>query len=178
MGHEGGENMIKRRNVPIFTLEQTDRLIALNRRLAQLEYWCLMRSKRLVGDFNYTVGTSNSWAKSKDFELESQVFYYRASSTNEDEEELILKSDFLPMPPFKRYYLNPTQQQAADVFELLHYNWCDGVEDIPRLNKERICWSFHDLYDHHHLDWQQVLEVERVWLDVHAVHQIETTLTS
>lgn len=170
--------MIMRRNVPIFTHEQTDRLIVLNRRLAQLEYWCLMRSKRLVEDFNNTDGTPKSWAKRKDFELESQVFYYRSSSTNEDEEELILKTDFLPMPPFKWYYLNPTQQQAADVFKLLHYNWCDGVEDIPRLNEERICLSFHNLYDHYDLDWQQVLEVERVWLDVHAIHQVETTWIS
>lgn len=168
--------MTIRRNVPEFTSEQIDRLIALNGRLAQLEYWCLMRCKSLLENFNAAAGSPKSWVTTEDFELESYVFYYRSSSPADDEDELILKTGFLPMPPFKWYYLNPTYQQAADVFELLHYNWCDGVEGIPRLNKERICMSFHDLHDHHHLDWHQVLEVERVWVDVHAVHQVETKL--
>ncbi|WP_129590601.1 hypothetical protein [Stutzerimonas stutzeri] len=167
-----------RRNVPEFTCEQIDRLISINRRLAQLEYWCLMRSKRLVEDFNTAAGAPTSWVATEDFELESYVYYYRSLPPESDGDELILKANFLPMPPFKWYYLNPTYQDAADVFEMLHYNWCDGVEKIPRLNEERICMSFHDLHDHHHLDWLQVLEVSRVWVDVHAIHQIETTFTS
>lgn len=36
-----------RRNVPAFSHAQTERLIALNRQLTKLEYWCLQREKSL-----------------------------------------------------------------------------------------------------------------------------------
>ncbi|WP_275629338.1 hypothetical protein [Pseudomonas sp. 273] len=165
-----------RRNIPIFTPEQTDRLIVLNRHLTELEYWCLVRTKSLVEDYRDVADTPIGWGKGEDFELESRIEYYRAEPLDEEQEELILQTSFLPMPPFKWYHLKPTPEQEADLFELLHNNWSDGVEDIPRLNEERICWSFHDLHDHHRLDWQQVLEIERVWLDVHAIHQVETRI--
>ena len=165
-----------RRSVPVFTNEQIDLLIALNRRLRQLEYWCLLRAKCLVQDFKRVRGASDVWVEGEDFELESQIGYYRCVPSHGAQEELILQTDFLSMPPFKHYYLNPTPEQAADIFRFLHYNWYDGLEGIPRLNQECICWSFHELHDHHGLDWQQVLEIERVWLDVHAIHQVETAI--
>lgn len=171
---------MSRRNVPIFSHEQTERLIALNRQLSQLEYWSLLRCKSLVEDFMHRAKPSYDWVVEEDFEFECQILYYRTVWSDEDQEEqkeLILQSQgFVPILPFKWYYLNPTPEDAASIFKLLHYNWNDGVEDIPRLNKERICWTFHDLYDHSALNWQQVLEVEHVWLDIHAVHQVEMSL--
>jgi len=106
-------------------------------------------------------------------ELESKICFYRSESSAQGQEELILKADFIFMPPLKLYYLNPTPEQGLEMFALFHYNWNDGVEDIPRLNEKRICWSFHDLHDHHGLGWYQVLAIERVWLDVHAIHQLQ-----
>ncbi|BFN27533.1 hypothetical protein [Pseudomonas sp. SCT] len=161
-----------RRNVPAFSHAQTERLIALNRQLTQLEYWCLQRAKKLVEDFRNRPAPSD-WAAEEDFEIESKICFYRSESSAQGQEELILKADFIFMPPLKLYYLNPTPEQALEIFALFHYNWRDGVEDIPRLNEERICWSFHDLHDHHGLGWYQVFAIERVWLDVHAIHQLQ-----
>ena len=161
-------------NVKSFSQEKVNRLIALNRRLAELEYWCLMRSKFLVESFKDISTNPKNRSESSDLELESKITYYRSLPLDDSEEE-VLRIDFLPMPPFKWYYLNPTSEQAADIFFFLHYNWCGGLERIPALNKERICWSFHDLYDHH-LEWPRILEIDRIWLDVHAIHQVETII--
>lgn len=164
------------RIVPIFSEEQTERLIALNRQLSQLEYWSLLRCKSLVEDFMHRSKPSYDWVVEEDFEFECQVLYYRSVWSDEDQEEekeLILESvHFLPILPFKWYYLNPTPEHAADIFKLLHYNWSDGVD----LKGERICSSFHALYAYDHLDWKQILEIEHVWLHVHAVHQVEMSL--
>lgn len=160
-----------RRNAPAFSHAQTERLISLNRQLTQLEYWCLQRAKKLVEDFRNRPALSD-WAAEEDFEFESKIGYYRAEDSEQGQEELILQTDFIFMPPLKRYYLKPTAEQALEIFPLFHYNWNDVVEDIPRLNEERICRSFHDLHDNHGLDWYQVLDIDRVWLDVHAIHQV------
>ncbi|WP_152529125.1 hypothetical protein [Stutzerimonas azotifigens] len=161
-----------RRNIPAFSHAQTERLISLNRKLTQLEYWCLQRAKKLVEDFRNRPAPSD-WAAEEDFELESKIGYYRSESSEQGQEELILQADFIFMPPLKWYYLKPTPEQAVEIFSLFHFNWNDGVEGIPRLNEDRICWSFHDLHDHHGLNWYQVLEIERIWLDVHAIHQVK-----
>jgi hypothetical protein len=50
-----------RRNVPAFPHAQTERLIALNRQLTQLEYWCLQHAKRLVDDLRNRPAPSD-WA--------------------------------------------------------------------------------------------------------------------
>lgn len=164
---------------PVLTHQQIDRLIALNRHLRRLEDWRLLRAKNLVDDFKKRAGASYGWEEYEDFELESTVQYYRAEPPDEEkeQEELILQTYFLSMPPLKWYYLNPTAEaeRAAGIYESFHFNYYDMVQDIPRLNQERICLSFHDLHDHHGLDWQQVLEIERVWVDVQAIHQVGTT---
>lgn len=161
-----------RRNVPAFSHAQTERLISLNRQLTQLEYWCLQRAKNLVEDFRNRPAPPSDWAAGEDFELESRIDYYRSESSEQGQEELILQANFILMPPLKWYYLNPTPEHALEIVALFHYNWSDGIEEIPRLNEERICWSFPDLHDHLGLDWYQVLDIDRVWLDVHAVHQL------
>lgn len=54
-----------RRNVPAFSHAQTERLIALNSHLTQLEYWCLQRAKKLVEDFRNRPAPSD-WAEEED----------------------------------------------------------------------------------------------------------------
>lgn len=163
-----------RRNIPVFASDQIDRLITLNRHLAQLEYWCLGRTRILVEDYKRIADSADARTSHEDFELELNVQYYRSLSSSEDREELILEISFLSAPMFKWYYLHPSPEHASDILEFLSFNWSDGVENIPKLNRERICWSFHDLHDHHKLDWQEILEIERVWLNLHAIHQVET----
>jgi len=161
-----------RRNIPIFAPDQTDRLIALNRHLAELEYWCLGRTRVLVEDYKRISDSADSRINHEDFELELKIQYYRSLSSGEDREELVLEANFLSASMFKWHLMHPSPEYASDIFELLNFNWSDGIEDIPKLNRERICWSFHDLHDHHNLGWQDLLEIERVWLDLYAIHQI------
>lgn len=160
-----------RRNIPVFASDQIDRLIALNRHLAQLEYWCLGRTRILVEDYKQIADSADSRTSYEDFELEFKIQYYRSLSSSEDRDELILETSFLSAPVFKWHYLHPSNEHASDIFGLLNFSWGDGIESIPKLNRERICWSFHDLHDHHNLDWEEILEIERVWLDLHAMNR-------
>lgn len=172
-----------RRSYPTFNKQQTDRLIALNRHLVQLEYACLQRARQMVEHYRLLGGTVD-WEKGQDFELESEVEYYRALTIEEEQDEkeshdgLVLHCGFIAMPPLKWYFLNPTTQQATEIFEYMHFNWYDGVQGIAGLKDQRICWSFHDLHDHHGLTWEQILQIERVWIDVRAIHQMVTELSA
>ncbi|WP_458369098.1 hypothetical protein [Pseudomonas mandelii] len=171
-----------RRFYPTFSQHQTDQLLALNRHLAQLEYSCLQRARHLVEHYKELIGGIVDWEQDQDFELESSIWYYRPLTLVEEQDEseshdgLVLQTDFIAMPPLKWYYLNPTAEQATYIFERLYFNWNDGVEGIDGLKNERICWSFHDLHDHHRLTWEQILQIDSIALDIHAVHQIFTTL--
>jgi hypothetical protein len=162
-----------------FTAHQTERLIALNLHLGRLEYACIQRARQMVEHY-LALGGTVDWAKGEDFELESEVAFYRPLTEAEEQGEqescdgLVLSCGFIPMPPLKWYFLNPTAKGAAQIFESLYFNWNDGVEGIAGLKDERICWTFHDLHDHHDLTWEDILQIERVWIDVRAIHQFVT----
>lgn len=168
-----------RRCYPSFTQHQTERLIALNRHLGRLEYACLQRARHMVEHY-LALGGTVDWARGEDFELESDAQFYRPLTEAEEQDEkeshdgLVLQCGFIPMPPLKWYFLNPTAKHAAEIFERMYFNWNDGVEGIAGLNEQRICWTFHDLHDHHDLTWEQILQIERVWIDVRAIHQFVT----
>lgn len=163
---------------PTFSRQQTEQLIALNRHLAELEYICLQRARHLVHDYKRLTGGMVDWRAGQDFELESYVEYYRPLTSTEELDDrqhhsgLVLRTSFMTMPPLKWYFLEPTADAARAIFSDIHFNWTEGVEDIPGLAEHRICWSFHDLHDHHNLTWADILSIERVFIDVHAVHQI------
>lgn len=139
------------------------------------------RQKRRPGLCEINGGSVNG-CEGQDFELESIVEYYRPLTLEEDQDEkeghdgLILRTDFFTLQAVKFYFLKPTPDAAAAIFESLYYNWYDGVEGIPGLNNQRICWSFHDLHDHHDLTWDQILQIETVWIDVKAIHQLATSI--
>lgn len=171
-----------RRFYPTFNQHQTNQLIALNRHLSQLEYRCVQRARHLVKHYKELTGGIVDWEQGQDFELESSIGYYRPLTMAEERDEseshdgLVLQTGFIAMPPLKWYFLNPTAEQAAYIFESLYFNWNDGVERIDGLKNERICWSFHDLHDHHRLTWEQILQIDSIALAIHAVHQVFTTL--
>ncbi|KMN20472.1 hypothetical protein TU87_02515 [Pseudomonas weihenstephanensis] len=154
----------------------------MNHHLVALEYWCLQRARNVVQDYVRLTGGSVNGCEGQDFELESIVEYYRPLTLEEDQDEkeghdgLILRTDFFTLQAVKFYFLKPTPDAAAAIFESLYYNWYDGVEGIPGLNNQRICWSFHDLHDHHDLTWDQILQIETVWIDVKAIHQLATSI--
>lgn len=52
------------------------------------------------------------------------------------------------------------------------------MEGIAGLKDQRICCSFHDLYSHHDLAWEQILDIERIIIEVRAVHQVYTILVN
>lgn len=167
-----------RRFYPTFTQQQTAQLIALNRQLAKLEYSCLQRSRHLVEHYKALTGGTVDWEQGLDFELECTISYYRSLAPAEEQSEsgsedsLVLQAGFVTMPAFKWYFLNPTADRARSIFEHLYFNWYDGVEGIAGLKDERICWSFHDLHDHHRLTWEQILRIDSVAMDICAVHQL------
>jgi len=171
-----------RRYYPTFTQQQTERLIALNRHLVELEYWCLQRARNIVQEYVRLTGVAVNGREGQDFELESIVEYYRPLTTEEEQDVevshdgLILRTVFIAMSPLKWYFLNPTPEGAASIFESLYYNWHDGIEQIAGLKDQRVCWSFHDLHDHHGLTWDQILHIETVWIDVKAIHQLVTSV--
>jgi len=171
-----------RRYYPTFTQTQTEQLIALNRHLAELEYWCLQRVRSIVQDYVRLTGGAVNGCNGQDFELESVIQYYRPLTIEEEQDEevwhdgLVLQTDFFGVMPLKWYFLKPTPAGASSIFESLYYNWYDGTERIPGLKDQRICWSFHDLHDHHDLTWDQILQIERIWVDVKAIHQLVTSV--
>jgi hypothetical protein len=166
---------------PTFSQQQTDQLIALNQHLAQLEYSCLQRTRHLVEQYKELTGGIVDCEQGLDFELESTIRYHRPLTLEEQQDKseshdgLVLQTGFIPMPPLKWYFLNPTAERANSIFESMYFNWYDGVEGIKGLKDERICWSFHDLHDHHRLTWDQILLIDSVALDICAIHQIFTT---
>lgn len=168
-----------RRFYPSFNNNQTEKLVSLNRHLGRLEYACVQRARHMVEHY-LALGGTVDWARGEDFELESEVSYYRPLTEDEEQDEteshdgLVLQCGFILMPPLKWYFLNPSVERAASIYESLYFNWYDGVEGIAGLKDERICWSFHDLHDHHGLTWEQILQIETVWIDVRAIHQFVT----
>jgi hypothetical protein len=167
---------------PTFNQHQTNQLIALNRHLSQLEYRCVQRARHLVIHYKELTGGIVDCEQGQDFELESSIGYFRTLKMTEERDEseshdgLVLQTGFIAMPPLKWYFLNPTAERAADIFERLYFNWNDGVEGIAGLKNERICWSFHDLHDHHRLTWEQILQIDSIALDIQATHQVFTNL--
>lgn len=171
-----------RADYPTFTLPQTQRLIALNDRLTELEYWCIQRTRSMVEDYKRLARPPVSGCEGEDFELESVIEYYRPLTTQEESDAqasydgLLLQTDFIGVLPLKWYFLSPTQDGVAPIYEDLHCNWNEGVERIEGLKDQRICWSFHDLHDHHGLTWDQILQIETIWVDIKAIHQRVTTV--
>jgi len=173
-----------RRFYSTFSPHQTAQLIALNRHLFELEYQCIQRARHLVEHYKALTGGVVDWEQGQDFELESSISYFRPLTLAEEQDEsenhdgLVLQADFFGVLPLKWYFLNPTKQGARQIIESLYFNWNDGVEGMEKLNAERICWSFHDLHDHHRLTWDQILQIDSIALEIRAVHQVFTTLAS
>lgn len=167
---------------PSFTEDQINRLIALNRHLAELEYWCVQRARSMVEDYKKLAGPAWEGCEGEDLELESSVEYYRQLTIGEEQDTenshdgLILATSFVTMPPLKWYFLNPTQEHATHIYKHFYRNWYDRTEYIEAFKNQRICFAFHDLHDHHGLSWDQILTIETVWVDVKAIHQLATLI--
>lgn len=167
---------MKLRHRPAFSQHQLDRIIALNAHLAALENVCLQRVRRIVENYKMIAVSEPGEGFEQDFELESTVSYYRALTEQEETDDevhdgLILQADFMLTPMLKWYFISPTAQQAAEIYKWLFFNWNAGLEGFEQLRNQRICWSFHELYDHCHLDWEQIFIIDKVWVDVKAIHQ-------
>lgn len=162
--------MAKRRhNKGLDELNETElsRLRQLNKKLTQAEEWIVSQAEKFLADYhrarNMPVPQPGALHEIKDlgngiyedFEIEAYVYCSLRSSH----------------PDFDENSDNIIATLHGDT--LLHlrdepnHNWNERVEALHQLSGTRFCWLFHDLCDHHlYWDWDSILSIGHVWIDV------------
>jgi hypothetical protein len=149
------------------TEEEIGRLRLLNQKLAEAEQWIRQRRDRCLRDYFKAGGVKQhdySDELREDVEIEVEV-------------DCVLHEDH---PDFDEHDDNIVASlrwfsHDGIVDDPITHNWNEfSLWEGHRLQADRHCWLFHDLYDHvlRH-DWEKILSVGGVWIDVKLVQQRE-----
>jgi len=102
-----------------------------------------------------------------DFELEVNVAYH----LREDDPEYHEHDDniFIEQNEWITHVLEDSEREHG---EFSSYNWNDmqGIDGHP-CQREYHCWLYHDLYDHHYLDFTDLLRIGWIWVDIKTIYQ-------
>jgi len=153
-----------RRDRDIEELSQSDReyLLSINARLRTIQDHVLREAERMIPQLKTRVADVTD--PLVDFEVEVRV----TSHLREDD------------PAYDENDDNIFVEQEDSVTHMLDYddhcyrseNWNDmqGIAGHP-LQHEDHCWLYHDLYDHHGLDFQDLLRIGWIWVDIKIIYQ-------
>lgn len=106
---------------PQLTRQQIERVIDLKERLARLALWGTQRAKGLVEHYK-ALTSSLQDSTMEDLELRGTIEFYRALTTEEDNERfvshdgLILRADFLAMPPLNWTFWSSPQRALTKLW--------------------------------------------------------------
>lgn len=158
-----------RRDINELTEEEIERLRLHNRKLAEAEAWIRQRRDRCLADYYRAGGVGGCGRKhcysdelweGVEIEVEvARVLREDHPDFDEDDENIVAELNWMP---FARTVDNPENR-----------NW-NAFQFHPghRLAGDHHCRLFQDLYDHRlHCDWDRVLGIGTVWIDVHLIQQ-------
>lgn len=161
---------MNRRDILQLSTDEIARLVALNLRLIEMEYWIFKRVQRLAEDHRKSFSGKDAEEYFEDFEIDCTVHY--RGPEKEDSDNYLLTCSFAFANSLKHFFTRNDYDPTGDsIREYFQFNWYDGITEIEALASQRICWSFHDLHDHHNLTWTDILQIEGVWVDVRAISQ-------
>jgi len=139
------------------TREQRLVLIHLNNRLFEIEKQLKNEAMEIINKMDYRVEDEADWIN--DYEIECSVEFYQ----KEDDDDLLAEfSEGLSLlkPP------NLSLLASED-------NWND--QQIPDMDHpdqdEHHCWFYHQLYDHTKIEWEDILRIGDIWVDIQLVLQ-------
>lgn len=149
---------------------ELERLRLLNRKLAEAEAWIRERVDQCQRDYYRAGGVKQhrySDEHYEDVEIEVKVtctLRHDHPDFKEDGENIVARLNWMG---FEGIVQDPPR-----------HNW-NAFQFHPehRLCKEHHCWLMHDLYDHQlRCDWDAVLSIGGIWIDVQLIQQREMTL--
>ena len=153
--------------------DEIARLVALNQRLIEMEYWIFQRAQLLAEDHLRQCRCKRTEPHWEDFEMECTITY--VGPEIEDSDNAVLRCQFVRICALKWFFTQKDDDRDVDfIQQYFQFSWDDGITEIEALASQRICWSFHDLHDHHNLTWTDILQIEGVWVDVHSIDQLMT----
>jgi hypothetical protein len=145
-------------------LSQSNReyLLSVNARLRKIQDQVLREAEHIIPQLETRVADVTD--PLIDFECEVRVAYH----LREDDQEYDENDD------------NIFIEQDETITHILKYNdhcyrskiWNDiqFIESHP-LQREDHCWLYHDLYDHHDLDFKDLLRIGWIWVDIKTIYQ-------
>jgi hypothetical protein len=137
-------------------------ILSINARLRKIQDHVIREAEQIIPQLKTRVADVTD--PLVDFEVEVRVSYH----LREDD------------PAYDENDDNIFIEQEESVTHILDYddhcyrsrNWnaMQGIEGHP-LQHEYHCWFYHDLYDHHALDFHDLLRIGWIWVDIKTIYQ-------
>jgi hypothetical protein len=147
------------------TREQRLFLANLNQRLSEIEKQLKKEALKIIETMDKRVNDENDWIS--DYEMDCTVeFYLRDDDPeySEDEDNVLAE--------FKEDGLNLLKYSETSLVAS-EANWND--QSIPDLDHpdqmEHHGWFYHQLYDHTHISWDDMLRIGDIWVDINVTLQ-------
>jgi hypothetical protein len=146
------------------TREQRLILIHLNNRLFEIEKQLRKEALEIINKMDLRVQDEADWIN--DYEIECSVEFYPKEDDpaySEDDDDLLAEfSEGLSL-------LKPPNQSLLAGEE----NWNDQhIPDIDHPDQdEHHCWFYHQLYDHTKIEWEDILRIGDIWININLILQ-------
>ena len=139
-----------------------EKLKLLNKRLIAIEKEIIKDGELL--DKELSSRLKKNGGDLEDYELELEVSYYL------DENDQLCNDSYDNIVAINHDMLKGISQKTSD-----YWGIGDGNNHLEHgrifSENEFHCWLFHDLYDHQHLELEDIQRINRIWFDIIAYHQ-------
>lgn len=148
------------------TESHQEKLRALNARLMDIEVQLVREVQPQVSALQARVDDPEDWLQ--DFECEISLRFSVGADDpyydEEDSENALITRQHSYCMIYDHYNDRVSDGINWNMYERCDCNW-------HPMHKEVHCWLYHDLYDHAHIGWANLLRIDEVWIDVHFYHQ-------
>jgi hypothetical protein len=162
----------RERRLADMTVRELANLRLLNEKLQQAEHWIHRRAARSLFDYHKAGGLKAARLDEQNFE-DVEMDATVCCLLRETHPEFNPNGDNIVAR------LNAGLLLAAEA-ELGRGNWNEVWESEPHpLSDMHFCWLFHDLFDHQLKgDWNRMLDVGGLWIEVSLIQQREMYWTA
>lgn len=133
----------------------------LNCKLTTLEFDIKKEVRDLMHNAEKKISDPNDWLE--DYEIECTIAFI----LKEDDPEFNVDSDNIlaKLKEFfcKKYIENNPLADGKNYNEFQNWN--------HPMKNEHHCWLYHSLYDHAHLNWNDMLRIGSIWIDIKIILQ-------
>jgi len=142
---------------------QRQSLQQLNNRFMAIEHHVRQEALALIAQLDARVQDPQDWLVDYEIELEVQCWLREDDPAYQEHDDNILVT-------FNEYLKSLRDPQHTGIANGYNWNKFQYREGYP-MQGEFHCWLYHRLYDHSHLQWDNLLRIGRIWVNMPVIYQ-------